>query len=316
MIQAKNIQLKIAQQTILNVPEMTLMPGEVVVLLGANGAGKSSLLHILAGSSEHAFELDELVYDGDANLTLLQLAKRRAVLSQQSVVPFELRLLEVVEMGHYRLENLDQSQSEAIICKALALADVSHLAQRQFMSLSGGEQQRAQFARVLAQLLGQQIAQGQALESALEYKRKQALIKGLAKDPEQGNKRGPGLGQVNDQNRSQRGQKASLYKPSYLFLDEPLTGLDPKHQQALLHCVQQISQQYMIGVLMVLHDINWAAYYADRIVLLKQGKIVAEGTPEQALTESNLEQVFGLSAHLMRHPLNAKKLFVVWHNES
>ncbi|MDO5680022.1 MAG: ATP-binding cassette domain-containing protein [Pelistega sp.] len=262
MIQAQNIQLRLGQSLVLDQISVSLKPSELVVLLGANGAGKSSLLHILAGSSEHAHQVEALSYDGEVGLTIQQLAQRRAVLAQQSVVPFALSVAQVVEMGLYPFEQLLPTQSAQLIQEAMTLAGIPSLQQRQLISLSGGEQQRVHFARVLVQVLAQRELW-----------------------PE---------------------------RASYLFLDEPLNALDPKYQHELMRAVRELTRAHPIGVLMVLHDVNIAAYYADRLVLLDAGQILVDAVPREALSEENLSRLFGLGAYIMEHPLNKEKTMVVW----
>lgn len=265
MMQAKNIHLTLGDKAVLQGVNFSIKPGELVVLLGANGAGKSSLLQIMAGSSEHRFRADEISYDGQSNLSVKQLASRRAVLSQLNAVPFELRVEQIVEMGLYPFDLLAPEAYSRLTLEAMELAGVSALSERQFMSLSGGEQQRAQFARTLVQVLAQ-----------------------LHLRPEQG---------------------------AYWFLDEPLNSLDPQHQQGLLRVVKQLCQRYPLGVMMILHDINWAAYYADRIALLHQGRILADTTPQQALSAENIQTVFGMRAQVYPHPLKQEKIWIIWQDE-
>ena len=137
MIQAQNIQLQLGQRVLLEQVSVSVQASELVILLGANGAGKSSLLHILAGSSEHTHQAQTLSYDGESELTIQQLAQRRAVLAQQSIVPFALSVQQVVEMGLYPFEQLLPAQSEQLMQEAMNLAGISALQQRQLKSLSG-----------------------------------------------------------------------------------------------------------------------------------------------------------------------------------
>ncbi|MCH4034229.1 MAG: ABC transporter ATP-binding protein [Lachnospiraceae bacterium] len=88
-----------------------------------------------------------------------------------------------------------------------------------------------------------------------------------------------------------------------LFLDEPTTYLDVAYQVEILEIVRQICRKKGITVVMVLHDINLSARYADYMVAMKKGSIQAQGTPEQIITEQNLREVFGLSAKVMTDPV-------------
>jgi iron complex transport system ATP-binding protein len=87
-----------------------------------------------------------------------------------------------------------------------------------------------------------------------------------------------------------------------LLLDEPTTHLDLHHQSALLNLVRSLAGRQKLAVLMVLHDLNLASLYSDRVVLLVDGQLRAVGSPEQVLTEQNLSQVYHVPVHVLPHP--------------
>ncbi|RMD63104.1 MAG: heme ABC transporter ATP-binding protein [Alphaproteobacteria bacterium] len=87
----------------------------------------------------------------------------------------------------------------------------------------------------------------------------------------------------------------------YLLLDEPTSSLDLAHQHAILETARRAAERG-IGVMTILHDINLAAMYADRIVVLHAGRIAAEGTPDEVLTEAMVHHAFDLSVSITRHP--------------
>lgn len=87
----------------------------------------------------------------------------------------------------------------------------------------------------------------------------------------------------------------------FLLLDEPTSSLDPAHQHATLQTAGRVCRRG-IGVLAVLHDLNLAAMYADRIVMLKEGQLLAGGKPAEVLTERLIEQVFELPVSVLTHP--------------
>jgi iron complex transport system ATP-binding protein len=90
--------------------------------------------------------------------------------------------------------------------------------------------------------------------------------------------------------------------PRYIFLDEPLASLDIAQQHRLSQLVRQAARQWRWGAMVIVHDLNLAAQYADRMILLHQGRVVARGLPETTLTECNLREVFEVEAHIGRHP--------------
>lgn len=83
-------------------------------------------------------------------------------------------------------------------------------------------------------------------------------------------------------------------EPEILILDEPTAGLDPKSQRELLHLITQIHQQQKNTVIMVTHQVDHAAEFAERIYLMNQGTCVADGTPEQIFSNNELLLRLGL----------------------
>jgi len=86
--------------------------------------------------------------------------------------------------------------------------------------------------------------------------------------------------------------RALCQQSSIMLLDEPIAGLDIKHQINLLSIVAKLSKENRISTVCVLHDLNLASYYSDRIVLLKDGKIFKLGKPVDVMTKENLEYVY------------------------
>lgn len=87
----------------------------------------------------------------------------------------------------------------------------------------------------------------------------------------------------------------------YLLLDEPTSSLDLAHQHATLRIARQLAADG-VGVVAVLHDLNLAAMYADRLYLMKSGSVIAHGLPGEVLLEPVLEDVFGLKMTVTGHP--------------
>jgi iron complex transport system ATP-binding protein len=84
----------------------------------------------------------------------------------------------------------------------------------------------------------------------------------------------------------------------FLLLDEPTSFLDLSHQIEVMELVKQMQERHGKTLVLVLHDLNLAAKYANHIVMLKGGSIFAEGTPRAVLTAANLRAVFSIEAHL------------------
>ena len=89
---------------------------------------------------------------------------------------------------------------------------------------------------------------------------------------------------------------ALAQQPSVLLLDEPTTFLDIKHMVQLLDLVTEGSRRVGYAVVMILHDLNLAAAYADRVALLAEGTVLSEGHPRQVLTAENIALAYGIEA--------------------
>jgi iron complex transport system ATP-binding protein len=87
----------------------------------------------------------------------------------------------------------------------------------------------------------------------------------------------------------------------YLLLDEPTTNLDLAHQQSVLRVVRRFASEGT-GSLVILHDLNLAAQYADLIIMLKAGRVMASGSPVEVLTQAKIQQTFDLPVTVITHP--------------
>ncbi|MEM7288022.1 MAG: ABC transporter ATP-binding protein [Actinomycetota bacterium] len=95
-----------------------------------------------------------------------------------------------------------------------------------------------------------------------------------------------------------------------LALDEPTTFLDIGHQWEVLELVRRLNDQRGLTVLMVLHDLNHAASFSDHMVVLQQGRVVADGDPWSVLTVDLLRDVFGVEASIVPDPRTERPLIV------
>jgi len=150
-IAAENLSLHLSGFDLLRNIDLTLESGKVNVLVGPNGAGKSSLLRVLTGEIKPS--------KGDVRINQQQLndwsmqdrANFLAVLPQHSDLNFPFTAAEVVGLGRIP-HKTGYAKDQAIIAEALALVDASYLQRRLYTQMSGGEKQRVQLARVLAQI--------------------------------------------------------------------------------------------------------------------------------------------------------------------
>jgi iron complex transport system ATP-binding protein len=91
-----------------------------------------------------------------------------------------------------------------------------------------------------------------------------------------------------------------------LLLDEPLTHLDVAHQVGTLSLLRQLNREEGLTVLAALHDINLASEFCDRLIVLRQGQIVEDGTPSEVITPALLARVFGLDAWVRVNPATGR----------
>ncbi len=240
LLQAHKASLVRGGRALVAEADLAIAPGELVVIVGPNGAGKTSLLKLLTG--EIPASSGRVTHDGIdiRGWPAWRLAARRAVMAQAQELAFPFSVIDVVRIGIDGIGRaIDPENANALIARSLSRADVMHLADRDYQTLSGGEQQRVQFARVLAQL------------AAGAHERRAQI----------------------------------------LFLDEPVASLDLCHQFAVMDTAAELAREGT-AVIAILHDLNLAATYADRLIVMRGGVIVAEGPPAAILDEALLETVF------------------------
>jgi len=254
MIAVEDATLRRAGRAALEGVTLRVAKGTFVGLVGPNGAGKSTLMRVFSG--ELGLSAGTAIFDGRdvARWRPDALARRRALLAQQNAVAFDIAARDLVALGRLPHEgHATRARNAAAIDRALALADATHLETRNYATLSGGEQQRVQFARALAQ------------------------IDGVA-DP-------------------------------VLLLDEPTAGLDLAHQRAVLLLARAMVATGTT-VVVVLHDLLAASIHCERIVVLSDGQLVADGPPRQALDPALVARVFGVQSAWAALPSGGEGLIV------
>lgn len=153
MLHIENIGYGVKGRTLLKDIELGLGPGRLGVIMGANGAGKSTLLKLIAGDIRP--DKGRLSWNGKAltDYSSGELAKKRGVLRQQYQMLLPFTAQQIIEMGRYpHFGNRLSARCKAVIEEVASYTGVSHLLERNYLTLSGGEQQRVQLARVLAQV--------------------------------------------------------------------------------------------------------------------------------------------------------------------
>ncbi|CAO96876.1 heme ABC transporter ATP-binding protein [Erwinia tasmaniensis] len=243
VLTANGLSYRRGQRWLIEDISLNLRLGEMVSLIGPNGAGKSTLLRLLSGFLPPDHGQCLLNNQPIARWPAGQLAQLRAVMRQQSSMAFPLRVSDVVAMGR---APWPQQAVKPVVERVMTLTGCAELASRDYLQLSGGEQQRVQLARALAQLWRQDGPRG------------------------------------------------------WLFLDEPTSALDLYHQQHLLRLLFRLTREHPLSVCCVLHDLNLAALWSDRVMLLADGRLVAQGAPEDVVNETMLTRWY--HADVMVHP--------------
>ena len=246
MIETQSVTVRAGGKTLLNDVTLAFAPGECTAIVGPNGAGKTTLSRALCGERRPQAGTVRLKGRDIGTYAPRTLAEHRAVLSQDISVVFPFAVAEIVRMG---AGDRRGAQVESLVADALGEVDLAPLAERTITTLSGGEQQRAHFARVLVQL-----ACGEASH-------------------------GPGV----------------------LLLDEPTASLDLRHQLDLLAATRRCAARG-VTVIAILHDLNLAALFADRIVVLDGGRVAGDGSPRATITDAMLASVFRVGAAVGRTP--------------
>lgn len=152
---ATNVSYSVGEKQILDDVSVGFRAGQVSMIIGPNGSGKTTLLKALTG--ELAKTAGEVYYCGErlTRASAKNLARVRAVVSQQSEIAFPLTVEEVVMMGRYpHFAATPTAKDKRICADILERMDLSAFANRNYLTLSGGERQRVQFSRALAQISG------------------------------------------------------------------------------------------------------------------------------------------------------------------
>lgn len=146
------VTVELGENVVVDGVSLDVHHGRVLALVGPNGAGKSTLLSVLAGDRIPQMGTVELDGREISSWHPRDLSRARAMLTQENQVAFAFSVSDVVQMGRAPWRGTDKDfEDEEAVAQALELADVTHLVQRSYPQLSGGERARVSLARVLAQ---------------------------------------------------------------------------------------------------------------------------------------------------------------------
>ncbi|VTX82337.1 Iron(3+)-hydroxamate import ATP-binding protein FhuC [Campylobacter jejuni] len=91
-------------------------------------------------------------------------------------------------------------------------------------------------------------------------------------------------------------------KSEFLFLDEPLAALDIVYQFELMELISRLNKEFKVGIVLILHDINLAALYCDKIIALKEGRVIFNASKQEFMKETILKDIFNINANIIEHP--------------
>lgn len=100
--------------------------------------------------------------------------------------------------------------------------------------------------------------------------------------------------------------QALCQKPNILLLDEPTTYLDISYQLEVMELVREINEKFNITIVMVLHELNQASKYSDRLVIMKDGEIVSDGCPKEVINKETIKQVYKIECDIDNDPISNK----------
>lgn len=248
MLEARNVTIQRGRATLLRGVNAVAKPGELLIIAGMNGAGKTTLLRALSG--ELTPVEGEIFWNGKplASYSSRELARVRGYLEQRTICTLPFRAVEIVRLGAEASRSA--GDADALAVRSMQECGVGHLMERLIDTLSGGEQQRVHWARVVAQL-------GGTGEASLEGK--------------------------------------------CLLLDEPISALDLAHQHEMMRLARGLVDKGC-AVIAVLHDLNLSAEYGDRLLLLGEGGVVAEGPPSEVVTPEMIRRGFGVQVRVEPNP--------------
>jgi len=218
--------------------------GSLTGLLGPNGCGKTTLLMLMSGVLRPARGGVTLEGTDVRRLSRRQLARRLAVVPQETHPAFEYTVMEMVLMGrhpHLGVLALEGPADLDIAREALAATGTEHLADRAFATLSGGEKQRVVIASALAQAA------------------------------------------------------------DVLLLDEPTASLDLRYQLEIASLLQDLNRTRGVTMALATHDLNLAASLCTHVVMLRRGRVLAQGSTADVLTAPMVRELYGVDADVRFH---------------
>jgi iron complex transport system ATP-binding protein len=227
--------------------DFELKKGEIVGIIGPNGSGKSTLLKIMDG----LLEIDKgeilLLNRPLSDYKRGDIARRIAMVPQESTFRFPFSAFEVVLMGrfpHLGLFPFEGKEDQEVAYRSMEFTGTVDLAGRSIHELSGGEKQRVLIARALAQMA------------------------------------------------------------QIILLDEPTSFLDIRHKVEIFELISTLTRTQGLSVIIVSHDINLAAQYSRRVLLLNKGSVYRIGEPASVITADSISTVYECPVLVDENPIS------------
>jgi iron complex transport system ATP-binding protein len=246
LLQVDNVSFRYHKATplVVNGVSLDVHLGDLVGILGPNGSGKTTLLRMLSGTRQPTS--GRVLLDGQplARLGRRAIARRIAVVPQETELAFEYTALEIVLMGrhsHLGVFEVEGPRDYAIARESLGATGTSHLADREFHTLSGGEKQRVVIAAALSQAA------------------------------------------------------------DVLLLDEPTASLDLGYQLDIASLLVGLNGERGVTMVISTHDLNLAASICRRLVMVRDGRVVAIGPTDDVLTPANVRALYDVDADVHVH---------------
>lgn len=248
MLACEVLRVVFGESTVLKDVSLAVPPHGLVGILGPNGSGKTTLLRAFSKALTPSAGRVTLGGEPIERMAPLALARRLAVVPQETHLAFDYTVLEIVLMGRY--PHLGPFEVEgpndlASARAALAATGTLELASRAFATLSGGEKQRVIIASALAQL--------------------------------------------------GEGTTAAAATGRVLLLDEPTASLDLKYQLEVAALLRRLHDRQDITIVLSTHDVQFARQVCSDVVLLREGRVLAQGTPAAVLTVDRIASLYGVT---------------------
>ena len=246
IIALKSLTYKVNEKKIVRDISLDIINGDIVSIVGPNGSGKTTLIRMISGEIKPSVGTVSILNKAEKDWDLLKLAQHRSVLSQSNQLSFPFSVLDIVKMGRHPYANHNQENNAKIAKKVLKAFKLDNYTKRNYTTLSGGEKQRVQIARVITQLYSM------------------------------------------NQN----------YNNKILILDEPSSYLDINHQEELFVFLKKLNKKGLT-IIMVLHDLNQAIQNSNKIIMLKESRLIDYLKSEDLVKSKKIEQVFDIEPTLL-----------------